>query len=129
MNLSEDNFITVCWWIQHKNIVLAVLDFNGDVLSVLPAFDYSKIYYPVNMVLLKSTELFCAWIAAPPPFASISAMSSLEEPLGFDKLPSMNTIERIKSFSSGACRPRSDDMGMGHCWIEGRICSSSNSCE
>jgi hypothetical protein len=43
MNLSEDNFITVCWWIQHKNIVLAVLDFNGDVLSVLPAFDYSKI--------------------------------------------------------------------------------------
>ncbi|KAJ6905435.1 hydroxymethylglutaryl-CoA lyase [Populus alba x Populus x berolinensis] len=56
-------------------------------------------------------------------------MSSLEEPLGFDKLPSMNTIERIQRFSSGACRPRADDMGMGHCWIEGRICSSSNSCE
>ncbi|KAJ6409276.1 hypothetical protein OIU84_008885 [Salix udensis] len=56
-------------------------------------------------------------------------MSSLQEPLGFDKLPSMNTIERIQRFSSGACRPRADDRGMGHCWIEGRSCSSSNSCE
>uniref|UniRef100_A0A3N7ECF1 Hydroxymethylglutaryl-CoA lyase n=1 Tax=Populus trichocarpa TaxID=3694 RepID=A0A3N7ECF1_POPTR len=56
-------------------------------------------------------------------------MSSLEEPLGFDKLPSMNTIDRIQSFSYSACRPRVDDMGMGYCWIEGRGCSSSNSCE
>ncbi|XP_061953956.1 hydroxymethylglutaryl-CoA lyase, mitochondrial-like [Populus nigra] len=55
--------------------------------------------------------------------------SNLEEPLGFDKLPSMNTIDRIQSFSSSACRPRVDDMGMGYCWIEGRGCSSSNSCE
>ncbi|KAK3443651.1 hypothetical protein EUGRSUZ_B03752 [Eucalyptus grandis] len=55
-------------------------------------------------------------------------MSSLEEPLGLDKLPSMSTIDRIQRFSSGACRPRMDDMGMGSCWIEGRDCSSSNSC-
>lgn len=55
-------------------------------------------------------------------------MSSLEEPLGLDKLPSMSTIDRIQRFSSGACRPRMDDMGMGSCWIEGRNCSSSNSC-
>ncbi|XVF47278.1 hypothetical protein PTKIN_Ptkin03bG0096800 [Pterospermum kingtungense] len=55
-------------------------------------------------------------------------MSSLEEPLGFDKLPSMNTIDRIQRFSAGACRPREDDMGMGNCWIEGRSCSTSNSC-
>ncbi|GLT54241.1 hypothetical protein SLA2020_274560 [Shorea laevis] len=55
-------------------------------------------------------------------------MSSLEEPLGLDKLPSMSTIDRIQRFSSGACRPRVDDMGMGNCWIEGRTCSSSNSC-
>ncbi|KAK4753716.1 hypothetical protein SAY87_001820 [Trapa incisa] len=55
-------------------------------------------------------------------------MSSLEEPLGFDKLPSMNTIDRIQRFSSGACRPRSDDMGMGSCRIDGRSWSSSNSC-
>uniref|UniRef100_A0A1J3D2X9 hydroxymethylglutaryl-CoA lyase n=1 Tax=Noccaea caerulescens TaxID=107243 RepID=A0A1J3D2X9_NOCCA len=54
-------------------------------------------------------------------------MSSLEEPLAFDKLPSMSTIDRIQSFSSGACRPR-DDIGMGHHWIEGRDCSTSNSC-
>ncbi|OMO81756.1 Pyruvate carboxyltransferase [Corchorus olitorius] len=56
-------------------------------------------------------------------------MSSLEEPLGFDKLPSMSTIDRIQRFSAGACRPRGDDMGMGNCWIEGRSCSTSNSCD
>lgn len=56
-------------------------------------------------------------------------MSSLEEPLGLDKLPSMNTIDRIQRFSSGACRPRIDNLGMGNCWIEGPSCSTSNSCE
>lgn len=55
-------------------------------------------------------------------------MSSLEEPLGLDKLPSMNTVDRIQRFSSGGCRPRVDNLGMGNCWIEGRICSTSNSC-
>ncbi|KAL5126500.1 Hydroxymethylglutaryl-CoA lyase, mitochondrial [Glycine soja] len=55
-------------------------------------------------------------------------MSSLEEPLGLDKLPSMNTIDRIQRFSSGSCRPRVDNLGMGNCWIEGRSCSTSNSC-
>ncbi|KAL1307727.1 hypothetical protein AAHE18_17G053300 [Arachis hypogaea] len=56
-------------------------------------------------------------------------MSSLEEPLGLDKLPSMNTVDRIQRFSSGACRPREDNFGMGICFIEGRSCSTSNSCE
>ncbi|KAA8544637.1 hypothetical protein F0562_022649 [Nyssa sinensis] len=55
-------------------------------------------------------------------------MSSLEEPLGLDKLPSLSTIDRLGRFSSSACRPRGEDMGMGNCWIEGRSCSSSNSC-
>ncbi|XP_020884403.1 hydroxymethylglutaryl-CoA lyase, mitochondrial isoform X2 [Arabidopsis lyrata subsp. lyrata] len=54
-------------------------------------------------------------------------MSSLEEPLSFDKLPSMSTMDRIQRFSSGACRPR-DDVGMGHRWIDGRDCTTSNSC-
>ncbi|KAJ4722094.1 hydroxymethylglutaryl-CoA lyase, mitochondrial [Melia azedarach] len=54
-------------------------------------------------------------------------MSSLEEPLGLDKLPSMSTIDRIQRFSANACRPRGDDMGMGNCWIEGWSCSTSNS--
>ncbi|KAM1206263.1 hypothetical protein ACFX2G_007060 [Malus domestica] len=56
-------------------------------------------------------------------------MSSLEEPLGFDKLPSMSTMDRIQRFSSTACRSRSDDAAMGNCWIEGRSCSTSNSCD
>ncbi|KAB1215584.1 Hydroxymethylglutaryl-CoA lyase, mitochondrial [Morella rubra] len=55
-------------------------------------------------------------------------MSSVEEPLGLDKVPSMSTIDRIQRFASGACRPRVDDLGMGNCFIEGRSCSSSNSC-
>lgn len=62
-------------------------------------------------------------------FPSTSTMSSLEEPLGFDKLPSMSTMDRIQRFSSTACRSRSDDVAMGNCWIEGRSCSTSNSCE
>ncbi|XWS52591.1 hypothetical protein CRYUN_Cryun11dG0084100 [Craigia yunnanensis] len=55
-------------------------------------------------------------------------MSSLEEPLSFDKLRSMSTIDRIQRFSAGACWPRGDDRGMGNCWIEGRSCSTFNSC-
>ncbi|PNY00244.1 hydroxymethylglutaryl-CoA lyase mitochondrial-like [Trifolium pratense] len=55
-------------------------------------------------------------------------MSSLEEPLGFDKLPSMNTMDRVQRFSSGCCRPQVDNLGMGNCFIEGRSCSTSNSC-
>ncbi|KAE9593947.1 hypothetical protein Lal_00016938 [Lupinus albus] len=55
-------------------------------------------------------------------------MSSLEEPLRLDKLPSMSTIDRNQRFSSGACRPSVDNLGMGNCWIEGRSCSTSNSC-
>ncbi|XP_061372578.1 hydroxymethylglutaryl-CoA lyase, mitochondrial-like [Gastrolobium bilobum] len=55
-------------------------------------------------------------------------MSSLEEPLGLDKLPSMSTIDRIQRFSSSACRPRVDNLGMGNCWLEGQSCSTSNSC-
>ncbi|XP_022985654.1 hydroxymethylglutaryl-CoA lyase, mitochondrial isoform X2 [Cucurbita maxima] len=56
-------------------------------------------------------------------------MSSLEEPLGLDKLPSMSTIDRLQRFSSGACRPIGDDMGMGICWIQGGRSSSSNTCK
>ncbi|KAK9273498.1 hypothetical protein L1049_018308 [Liquidambar formosana] len=55
-------------------------------------------------------------------------MSSLEEPLGLDKLPSLSNIDMLQRFSSSACRPRVNDSGMGNCWIEGRSCSSSNSC-
>ncbi|XP_022731471.1 hydroxymethylglutaryl-CoA lyase, mitochondrial-like isoform X2 [Durio zibethinus] len=62
-------------------------------------------------------------------FRLLFTMSSLEEPLGFDKLPSMSTIDRIQRFSAGACRPRGDDMGLGNCWIDGRSCSTSNSCD
>ncbi|KAL6564849.1 hypothetical protein OROMI_016299 [Orobanche minor] len=56
-------------------------------------------------------------------------MSSLEKPLGLDKLPSLSSINRTYMFSSSACRPVGEDMGMGNCWIEGRGCSSSNSCD
>lgn len=59
---------------------------------------------------------------------SSAKMSSLEEPLGLDKLPSLSTID-IQRFSSTACRPRAEDMGMGSCWIEGRNCGSSNDCK
>lgn len=72
---------------------------------------------------------FCFVVISVGPFPSTSTMSSLEEPLGFDKLPSMSTIDRVQRFSSSACRSRADDAAMGNCWIEGRSCSTSNSCK
>ncbi|KAF6155347.1 hypothetical protein GIB67_019873 [Kingdonia uniflora] len=61
-------------------------------------------------------------------FTSSSKMSSLEEPLGLDNLPNMNGVDRLRRFSTSSCRPRVDEIGMGNNWIEGRSCSSSNSC-
>ncbi|XP_058107424.1 hydroxymethylglutaryl-CoA lyase, mitochondrial-like [Magnolia sinica] len=55
-------------------------------------------------------------------------MSSLEEPLALDKMPNLNGIGRLERFSSSVCRPRVDEAEMGNCLIEGRSCSSSNSC-
>ncbi|CAL1403593.1 unnamed protein product [Linum trigynum] len=75
------------------------------------------------------TKLLRASMIPVSTFEFASAMSSMEEPLGLDKLPSMSTIDRIQRFSSGACRSSGDELGMGHCFIDGRNCSSSNSCE
>lgn len=55
-------------------------------------------------------------------------MSSIEEPVSLDELRSRCTFDRIHRFTSTACRPRGDDLGLGNCWIEGRACSTSNSC-
>lgn len=55
-------------------------------------------------------------------------MSSLEEPLNLDRLPSLSNIDWLERFSSGACRPIGEDMAMGDSWSDGRNCSSSNSC-
>ena len=71
---------------------------------------------------------FCVWLFNFFLFTFNFRMSSLEEPLSFDKLPSMSTIDRIQRFSSSACRSQGEDMGMGARWIEGSRCSTSNSC-
>ncbi|XP_070018524.1 hydroxymethylglutaryl-CoA lyase, mitochondrial-like isoform X2 [Nicotiana tabacum] len=55
-------------------------------------------------------------------------MSSLEEPLNLDRLPSLSNIDWLERFSSGACRPIGEDMAIGDSWTDGRSCSSSNSC-
>ncbi|KAI4373639.1 hypothetical protein MLD38_011745 [Melastoma candidum] len=54
-------------------------------------------------------------------------MSSSEEPLGLDKLPSMSIIDRIQRFSSGASQPKMDDIGMGSCRIDGNSCNNCDS--
>ncbi|MQL99261.1 hypothetical protein Taro_031991 [Colocasia esculenta] len=61
--------------------------------------------------------------------ASSATMSSLEEPLSLESLPKLNGVGRLQMFSSSNdCRPRVDKTEMGNCLIEGRECSSSNSC-
>ncbi|GKB09443.1 hydroxymethylglutaryl-CoA lyase, mitochondrial-like protein [Tanacetum coccineum] len=54
-------------------------------------------------------------------------MSSLEEPLRMDKLPSLSNIDLSHRFSSYGCSTSGGDSGMGHCWIEGNTSTSSNS--
>lgn len=56
-------------------------------------------------------------------------MSSLEEPLSMDKLPSLSNIDLSHRFSSDGCSTSGGDSGMGHCWIEGNTSTSSNSDE
>ncbi|KAL1807960.1 hypothetical protein ACET3Z_024950 [Daucus carota] len=76
-------------------------------------------------------NLFLIFSASSIPVPSIAVactMSSLEQPLGLEKLPSLSTIERLNSFRSTSCSPRGVDGGMGECWIEGRSSGSSNSC-
>ncbi|KAK1280866.1 hypothetical protein QJS04_geneDACA015007 [Acorus gramineus] len=55
-------------------------------------------------------------------------MSSLEEPIGLESLPSLDVVGRLRGFSSGACRPMVGELEMGNCLIESRSCSSSNNC-
>lgn len=55
-------------------------------------------------------------------------MSSLEEPLGLDSLSNSRGVGWIQRFTSNACRPRADEAEMRNYLIEGRQCSSSNSC-
>ncbi|XP_020254674.1 hydroxymethylglutaryl-CoA lyase, mitochondrial-like isoform X2 [Asparagus officinalis] len=55
-------------------------------------------------------------------------MSSLEEPLGLDNFPSLSGVCWIQRFSPNAWSPREYETEMGNCLIEGRQCSSSNSC-
>ncbi|CAH9103146.1 unnamed protein product [Cuscuta epithymum] len=57
-------------------------------------------------------------------------MSSLEEPLSLDRLPRLTNIDGLDGrFSSNGCRRPVGDDGMRERWIDGRNCSSSNSCE
>ncbi|KAI3797812.1 hypothetical protein L1987_33075 [Smallanthus sonchifolius] len=53
-------------------------------------------------------------------------MSSLQEPLGMDKLPSLSTIDLFRRFSSIGCSTSRGDTGMGRCWTEGNTSTSSN---
>ncbi|XP_076892013.1 hydroxymethylglutaryl-CoA lyase, mitochondrial-like [Bidens hawaiensis] len=53
-------------------------------------------------------------------------MSSLEEPLGMDKLLSLSTIDLFNRFSSNSCSTSGGDSGIEHCWIEGNTSTSSN---
>lgn len=78
-------------------------------------------------IFLESIIYCCASITVPSTAAACT-MSSLEQPLGLEKLPSLSTIERLNSFRSTSCSPRGVDGGMGECWIEGRSSGSSNSC-
>ncbi|KAD6452998.1 hypothetical protein R6Q59_015213 [Mikania micrantha] len=54
-------------------------------------------------------------------------MSSLEEPLVLDKVPSLSTIDLSRRFSSNSCSTSREDNGLGYCWIDGKTFGSFNS--
>ncbi|GJR94671.1 nucleotide-binding alpha-beta plait domain-containing protein [Tanacetum coccineum] len=56
-----------------------------------------------------------------------SEMSSLEEPLGLEKLPSLSDIDLSRIFSSKRCSNSGDDSGLGYCRIDRKTCRSLNS--
>ncbi|KMZ62817.1 Hydroxymethylglutaryl-CoA lyase [Zostera marina] len=55
-------------------------------------------------------------------------MSSLEEPLAFENHQNLTNVDWIRRFSPDSRRPVIDETEMGHLLVEGRQCSSSNSC-
>ncbi|GJW70144.1 retrovirus-related pol polyprotein from transposon TNT 1-94 [Tanacetum coccineum] len=59
----------------------------------------------------------------------LTLLSSLEEPLGLDKLPPLSDIDLSRRFSSKHCSTSGDDSGLGYCWIDGTTCGSFNSYE
>ncbi|GKE39827.1 hypothetical protein Tco_1463232 [Tanacetum coccineum] len=59
----------------------------------------------------------------------LTLLSSLEEPLGLDKLPPLSDIDLSRRFSSKRCSTSGDDSGLGYCWIDGTTCGSFNSYE
>ncbi|KAL8210207.1 hypothetical protein R6Q57_006939 [Mikania cordata] len=54
-------------------------------------------------------------------------MSSLEEPLVLDKVPSLSTVDLSRRFSSNNCSTSREDNGLGYCWIDGKTFGSLNS--
>lgn len=55
-------------------------------------------------------------------------MSSLEETLGFKKLSSLSTVDRIESFASvsDTCTAKESEIEMESYWLDGRDYDSSN---
>ncbi|KAL4203343.1 hypothetical protein AMTRI_Chr01g103520 [Amborella trichopoda] len=59
---------------------------------------------------------------------SISNMSSLQEPISFDTLPTLRDVSRLRRFASSDCSQRFDEGESGNCLAEERACCSSNGC-
>ncbi|XP_026412665.1 hydroxymethylglutaryl-CoA lyase, mitochondrial-like isoform X1 [Papaver somniferum] len=85
----------------------------------------------VTMAICKCSRLstYFSYPFVPVPFLAYSStMSSLEEPLCLDRYPDMRGLDRVRRFSSSACRPRSGETSIEDSWVDDRTCSSSNSC-
>ena len=119
--------VSLCWTFCYYPIlyhhVCLIRSSRGRHLSIETE---KKILGPITC-LFGNHKYCCAFVAVPS-IAVACTMSSLEQPLGLEKLPSLSTIERLNSFRSTSCSPRGVDGGMGECWIEGRSSGSSNSC-
>ncbi|KAI3904084.1 hypothetical protein MKW92_027378 [Papaver armeniacum] len=85
----------------------------------------------VTKAICKCSRLstYFSYPFVPVPFLAYSStMSSLEEPLCLDRYPDMRGLDRVRRFSSSACRPRSGETSIEDRWVDDRTCSSSNSC-
>ncbi|WOL17121.1 hypothetical protein Cni_G25910 [Canna indica] len=113
---------------QGVSQVLEVLD----IAFLLKFFKWSCTAF--NIMLTQNIFSKCGQrttsfsLAFSPILTASSHMSSLEEPLGLDNIPSFSVLSRIQHGTSNTCKRSADEMEMGTCLTEGKECSSYNSC-
>ncbi|KAI3518299.1 hypothetical protein L1887_06868 [Cichorium endivia] len=100
-----------------------------EIHLAMASFEFTPYVSFSDQGLLHSASYHEFFLISGAKYCFFSTMSSLEEPLGMDKLPSLNTIDLFHRFSSNGCSTSGGDTGMRNSWNQGNTSTSSNSDE